>query len=162
MRPFKPLVMAGCCLRQLTVADLPACRRLDQQSLGGLWSLEQWQAELEQPTALVLGVESAACGQLLGLAAGRLVVDELQITAVAVEPHQRRLGLGRWLLDTLLEVAAAAGCTFAVLEVDVANTAARALYGCFDFKVSGRRRNYYRDGSDAVLLHCDLGHRLFS
>lgn len=162
MQPFKPLAAAGCCLRQLTVADLAACLHLDRQSLGGLWNPEQWQAEFEQPTAVVLGVESTVCGQLLGVAAGRLVVDELQITAVAVQPHQRRRGLGRWLLETLLAAAAAAGGTFAVLEVDAANTAARALYGCLDFKVSGLRRSYYRDGSDAVLLRCDLGHRLHS
>ena len=168
MQPFKPLkppVTVGCGLRRLTVNDLAACHHLDQSSLGGLWSLEQWQAELKQSTALVLGVVSDVesepamvngQGQLLGLAAGRLVVDELQIMAMAVQPRHRRRGLGRWLLETLLQSAAAAGCRCAVLEVATTNTAARAFYGCFNFKMNGLRRNYYRNGSDALILHCEL------
>jgi ribosomal-protein-alanine N-acetyltransferase len=38
------------------------------------------------------------------------------------------------------------------LEVSEANGAARALYAAAGFEEAGRRRRYYADGSDALVL----------
>jgi ribosomal-protein-alanine N-acetyltransferase len=103
-------------------------------------------------------------GQLLALACGWLVVDELHITAVAVDPAHRRQGLGRRVLELLLERAAAAGAAHATLEVAASNGAAVALYGRCGFSTAGVRRAYYRNGDDALVqwrrLHDAQGVRI--
>lgn len=136
-------------LRSLRPHHLEACLGLDQLSLNGLWSASQWATELADPrrpgTGIWLGDELAA------MACGWLVLDELHITLVAVAPHRRRLGLGRQVLNALLEAGGRAGARHATLEVADGNHAACALYRAAGFKAAGRRRGYYRNGDDALI-----------
>jgi ribosomal-protein-alanine N-acetyltransferase len=90
-------------------------------------------------------------GELLALACGWLVLDELHITAVAVTPERRRQGLGRQILALLLRRGHGLGALRATLEVARSNFEARALYGCFGFQEAGVRRAYYRNGEDALI-----------
>ncbi len=134
--------------------DGAACLALDRLALGGLWSLEQWQRELLEPARPVLGRRDQE-GRLLALVSAWLVAEELQITALAVHPAHRRLGLGREVLQALLNLARQAGADRACLEVSCANQAARQLYASLGFAEVALRRGYYRNGDDAVveLLH---------
>jgi len=136
-------------LRPLKPADLEACLALDGLALGGLWTPAQWQRELEDDRRPGLGVWRGA--DLLAMASGWLVVDELHITLVAVAPTQRRLGLGRRVLQGLLAAARQGGAERATLEVASGNSAARALYGGCGFRDAGIRHGYYRNGDDALI-----------
>lgn len=138
----------------LNTAWLSACLDLDQRCLRGLWSEVQWRRELEESQRFCLGLTEGE--RLLGLACGWVVVDELHITAVAVDPDRRRGGLGRTLLDALLQRARKEGARHATLEVASDNTAAIGLYASFGFQIAGRRSNYYRDGRDALIQWCRL------
>ena len=82
---------------------MEACLALDQASLGGLWTREQWQQELSQSDRLCVGLLIEQ--RLIAVACGWLVVDELQIGALAVAPNQRRKGHGRQVLMALLQEA---------------------------------------------------------
>jgi len=154
--PNEPLAL------ELGRQHLRVCLELDQRALGGLWSEAQWRSELEDPRRPCWGLEQR--GQLLALACGWLVVDELHISAVAVDPSHRRQGLGRRVLELLLERAAAAGAAHATLEVAAGNGAALALYGRCGFSTAGVRRAYYRNGDDALVqwrrLHDAQGVRI--
>jgi ribosomal-protein-alanine N-acetyltransferase len=130
--------------------DLCDCLSLDRQALGGLWSKEQWQRELIEPQRPVVGLRDSE-GVLLALASAWLVVDELHITAVAVHPDHRRLGLARRVLEALLRLASQAGAERATLEVSSANAPAIALYTSLGFKDVAVRRAYYRNGEDALI-----------
>lgn len=130
-------------------ADQHACHGLDQRALGGLWTLEQWSRELEEPRRPCLGLSDG--NQLLALACGWLVVDELHITAVAVAPEQRRQGLGIQVLQALLQHSAGLGARHATLEVAAGNAAALALYARLGFQTAGVRHRYYRNGEDALI-----------
>jgi ribosomal-protein-alanine N-acetyltransferase len=89
--------------------------------------------------------------ELVALASGWLVVDELHITAVAVAPAWRRQGLGQRALAGLLERARELGAERATLEVAAANLAGRALYAAAGFREAGIRHGYYRNGDDALI-----------
>ena len=86
------------------------------------------------------------------------------LTPLAVDPAHRRQGLGRRVLELLLERAAAAGAAHATLEVAASNGAAVALYGRCGFSTAGVRRAYYRNGDDALVqwrrLHDAQGVRI--
>jgi ribosomal-protein-alanine N-acetyltransferase len=144
-----PAHRSGAALIQLGAEHLEVCLALDQLALGGLWNRDQWRAELLDPRRPCLGLLLEQ--RLLGLACGWLVVDELHITAVAVDPAQRRQGLGRTLVDALLHEARQQGAHHATLEVSSANSAAMALYGACGFRCAGVRRGYYRNGDDALI-----------
>ena len=92
----------------------------------------------EPPSPLVVGV---CCAWV--------VAGEVQILEVATHPSARREGVGG-----LVVRAACDRCTEgdAFLEVRATNAAALGLYRKLGFDEEGRRRGYYNDGEDAVLM----------
>jgi [ribosomal protein S18]-alanine N-acetyltransferase len=91
-----------------------------------------------------------------GLVLARLAADRAEILTLAVAPPARRRGIGTALLRGAAAEAAARGGTRLFLEVSARNTAARALYEGAGFRQVGRRRSYYTDGSDALVLALPL------
>ena len=141
--------LAALHLAALAPEHLEACLNLDQRSLGGLWNQAQWHSELAEERRPGMGLWRE--GALVAMASGWLVVDELHITVVAVDPEQRRRGLGQQVLKALLLEAGQQGALHATLEVSPANTAAVALYRRLGFRDAGVRRGYYRNGEDALI-----------
>ncbi len=129
--------------------NLNACIKLDQLVLEGLWSKQQWKKELSDSKRLCLGIFDRS--NLIAFVCGWLIVDELHLTAIAVHPLHRRLGLAKVVLTNLLLIATKKGCRRATLEVNSSNSAALALYKSSGFETAGSRRNYYKNGSDALI-----------
>ena len=110
------------------------------------WSEAAIAAQLALPGTF--GLADPAGGMLLA----RVAADEAEILALAVAPAARRQGCGAALLAAAEARAAALGARVMHLEVAEHNHAARALYGRAGYGAAGRRRAYYRDGGDALLL----------
>lgn len=69
-----------------------------------------------------------------------------RIYSVAVDPAQRRRGLGSQLISSVIH-RMPKRCTSLVLEARPDNTSARALYARLGFVCTGTRPDYYVDGS---------------
>ncbi len=87
-----------------------------------------------------------------GMAMLRVTADEAELLTVAVLPAARGAGVGAALLGAAIAEAARRGAGRMFLEVAEGNAAARALYDRHGFAPVGRRRNYYPDGSHALVL----------
>lgn len=87
-----------------------------------------------------------------GLVLARVAADEGEILTLAVQPAARRRGFGRALLDAARRGAAERGAARLFLEVAADNGAARALYAAGGFAEIGRRRAYYQNDVDALVL----------
>jgi|TARA_E500000178_G_C16942017_1_gene716900 ribosomal-protein-alanine N-acetyltransferase len=134
-----------------------ACVALDRRCLGGFWSENQWHQELQDPQQrLCLGSVLAGSGELVGVCSGWMIVDELQLMLVLVDPRCRQGGLATALVSELLSQARTRGCQQATLEVAATNAPALALYRKLGFTTSGKRRRYYCNGDDALLQWRDL------
>jgi ribosomal-protein-alanine N-acetyltransferase len=102
------------------------------------------------------GLLAAQQDQPLGFALGRVQADQAEILTIAVRPGARGQGVGRALLNALLAEAAKRGALDLFLEVAEPNAAARALYAGAGAKEVGRRRRYYADGVDALVLRLSV------
>jgi ribosomal-protein-alanine N-acetyltransferase len=91
-----------------------------------------------------------------GFVLARVAADEAEILTLAVAPAARRLGHGGVLLAGAMAAAVARGAAAMFLEVAEPNAAARALYAAAGFAEAGRRRRYYPDGADALVLRREL------
>lgn len=149
MAPSPPAAAAAARLEPLNPHHLQPCLALDQRCLGGLWTPSQWRIELGDARRPGLGAWHQ--GALLAMACGWLIVDELHITLVAVDPSQRGQGLGGRVLEALLNEGRCCGAERATLEVASTNAAALRLYARAGFREAGRRRGYYRNGDDALI-----------
>lgn len=85
-----------------------------------------------------------------------IVWEEAHITTFAIHPAYRGRGFGKRLFAHALEHIALRGCKEVLLEVRVSNTIAQKLYRDFGFLPVGRRRGYYSDGEDAILMKKNL------
>mgnify|MGYP005847783071 CR=1 FL=1 len=144
-------------LHPLTEADLGPILALDHLCFGGLWTEDGYRRELDSPNSILLGIEDCEPPQeppqsLLALGCLWAIVDEAHLTIVAVHPQQRRRGLGQLILWGLLRAACDRQLARATLEVNAKNRAARSLYEQFGFQEAGRRRRYYANGDDALIL----------
>lgn len=91
-----------------------------------------------------------------GMVLARMADDEAEVLTLAVAAAAQRQGIGRRLLATAMAEARSRGARSIVLEVAVNNAPARALYEAAGFAEVGRRRHYYADGADALILRALL------
>ncbi len=91
-----------------------------------------------------------------GFVLARVAAEEAEILTLAVHPAARRRGRGAALLAGAMMGAAARGAEAMFLEVAESNAAGRALYAAAGFSEVGRRRRYYPDGGDALVLRRSL------
>lgn len=91
-----------------------------------------------------------------GMLLGRIVANEAEILTLAVVPAARRQGIAAALLEAAKTAVAALGGRALFLEVAVGNRGALALYARHGFIEVGRRRRYYGDGSDALIMRAEF------
>ena len=137
---------------QLGILHLNSCIELDQKALKGLWTKSQWEKELSDPKRICIGVIEIETRKLLGLCSAWLVIDQLHITLIAVDPIHQRKGLGKFLISDLIKRSNSLLTTQIHLEVKNTNEPAKAFYKSMGFKIIGNRSNLYRDGSDAIIF----------
>ncbi|MEQ8404802.1 MAG: GNAT family N-acetyltransferase [Oceanicaulis sp.] len=82
----------------------------------------------------------------------RAVAGEAELLTIAVPKDRRGEGLGRRLVEAGMDAARRAGAERMYLEVSEINAPAEALYRKCGFTDAGRRKGYYKDGSDALVL----------
>ena len=114
---------------------------------GEAWSAAQLAGTLTMPgcwARLALAGTTAT-----GFTLCRSIGPDVELLLIAVDPAQRRLGIGERLLRQSLADASARGALDLLLEVREDNDAARQLYARAGFAEVGRRPDYYsgKDGS---------------
>ena len=120
------------------------------------WSLSQLINACRDERYEVWVVEDEA---ISGFAVTQRVLDEVTLLNIAVDPVCQGQGLGRQLLNAILENALASGAQRCLLEVRHSNEPARALYASLGFLVDGTREGYYpaeQGREDALLMSKSL------
>ena len=131
---------------------LDAVARLEQICFSQPWTRTQLQEELENDLARVF-VAVDDDGNVLGYGGLHYVLDEADVTNIAVFPEARRQGVARAVLTAMDAFCIANNMAFLTLEVRASNEAAIALYRGAGFqKVGVRKRFYSRPTEDAVLM----------
>lgn len=137
-------------IRPATADDLDAVVALEQACFGAeAWSAGLVAGELTADTRVVLvhdddGVD--AYGTV------GVVADVADLHRIATRPQRQGQGLGRGLLDALLEAARGEGAERMLLEVADTNVPARTLYERAGFTTIATRRRYYPSGADALVM----------
>ena len=146
-------------IRQMLESDVPAIHAIERMSYPFPWSEGIFRDCIRVGySCRVFDLE----GQIMGYGVMSSGADEAHILNLCVRPTFRVRGLGRRMLEHLMELAASAGMQDIFLEVRPTNTAAIRLYQALAFEQVGMRRGYYQavDGrEDAVVLRRSLRDR---
>lgn len=139
-------------VERMTAAHIPALAALEKACFSHPWSEQALRDELDNPTA-VFFVAVGETGDVLGYVGMHHILDEADITNVAVFPRARRQGVGRALIQAVADYALAQALVRVTLEVRASNAAAIALYEGFGFVQDGRRPRFYSAPTEDALLY---------
>ncbi len=135
-------------IKPINEKDIDLCYELDSNTIS-LWSKKQWNEEFKKEGIKVFGI--LLSNTVIGICVFQVIHDEAQINFFAVNHKYREKGFGTYLMRFLIDKCKKLNINKLFLEVSHTNSAAEKFYSRFDFSTVGRRKNYYKDGSDALL-----------
>lgn len=136
--------------------DLERVLEIETASFPRPWSRRHFQDEMESPGSFPLVAQSGD-REVAGYLCLKQVLDEAEILDVAVAPSFRGRGVGRVLVDRAVAFCRERELSLLCLEVRVGNEEAISLYRRLGFVEVGRRKNYYENGDDAILMDLSIG-----
>ena len=141
-------------IKEIHKKDIELCIELDSNTIS-LWNKNQWENEFRKEGIKVFGLFLKKL--LIGICVFQVVLDEAQINYFAVSKEFRKKGFGSFLMSYLIKICSELRLSKLLLEVSQNNVSAEKFYRRFDFLTVGIRRNYYKDGSNALLKEKILG-----
>ena len=135
-------------IKNINEKDIDLCYELDSSTIS-FWTKKQWASEFKKEGIKVVGLFLSSL--LIGICVFHVVLDEAQINFFAVSHKYRKKGFGTYLMSYLINECKKLNVHKLFLEVSHTNSTAEKFYSRFEFSTVGIRRNYYKDGSDALL-----------
>lgn len=145
--------------RRMTALDIPDVLELEEAVYGGQpWNQTTFMAELQKSgTALYLVMTLPAINAMVAYGGISFRRTEAHITNIAVTPLFQQQGIGRWLMNLMIDQARLLDIHTVSLEVRLDNVHAQALYRSLGFVPGRIRRGYYTDEhADALEMALSL------
>lgn len=130
--------------------DIKEIAMLDKECFSVPWSEDSFMADVKNPLAYY--VLARIDGELCGYCGIYKVLDEGQITNIAVKEKFRRRGIAAKILEKIIEYAKVNEIKSISLEVRQSNIAAITLYQKYGFLPIGLRKNYYHSPTENAML----------
>lgn len=137
-------------LREMLVEDLDQVMEIEKDLFHVPWTREGYFTFLTKENTMFLVVEEKE--QILGYCGLLMVLDEGDVTNVAVRRDRQREGIGNFLMESMIRLAKEQGIIKIHLEVRQSNDTAIRLYERLGFTRDGIRRNYYENPVENAIL----------
>lgn len=138
--------------RPMSMGDLDVIMEIEPQIYSHPWTRGNFSDSLKSGySAWVLMLHE----QIIGYSLVMMVMDEAHLLNLSVAKAYQKQGLGRLLLEKMIEIARANQASNMFLEVRPSNISAIALYENMGFNEMAIRRGYYpaaHGREDAVLM----------
>jgi ribosomal-protein-alanine N-acetyltransferase len=142
--------------RPLVAADLDRVAAIERAVFTDPWPRSAFEGLLAERHVRLLAADGDD-GRLAGYGMCAVAADQGEILNLAVDPASRHRGLGRALLEAMLDGMRQDGVTAVHLEVRQSNHAAIRLYTLAGFRSVSLRRAYYRNPTEhAVTMTLDV------
>ena len=139
-------------IRQMRLDDIEYVSRLERRCYTLPWSSGAYVTEVGNSNAYYT-VATLDDSGIVGYCGMWVIMDEMHMTTIAVDPAVRGLRIGERLLLDLIREGILRGAERATLEVRERNTVAHNLYVKYGFEDVAVRKNYYSDnGENAIIM----------
>lgn len=144
--------MSKIIIRDMREDDIDEVLDIEKKSFKTPWSRDAFKKEVNE-NKLARYIVASIDGKVIGYGGIWLIVDEGHITNIAVHPSFRGLGIGKLLVEGLIEICKNRGISRMTLEVRKSNKIAQSLYKKYGFRECGIRPGYYTDTKeDAIIM----------
>ena len=135
-------------IRKIDSKNSKSCYELDLKSIKH-WNQNQWEKELEKDYINAMGI--FLNNSIIGVCVIHKIYDEAEIRYLSIHPSYQKRGLGKKLINQIMKECKNENIKSIFLEVSIKNKQALSFYKNSGFKTIDIRKNYYKDGSDALI-----------
>ena len=137
-------------ITEMTIKDFEEIKEILQTDFDEFWTANVLKSELESDLSkyIVAKIDE----KIVGFAGVIILPDDVEITNIVTKKQERKKGIGKELLDKLIEIAKQTGKDNISLEVNEKNIVAISLYKKAGFKEVGIRKKYYNGIDDAIIM----------
>ena len=141
--------MKNLVINTMTTSDLDNIQDVLQSDFDDFWSYSILKSELfnENSKVIVAKLDNT----IVGFASIWKAVDDAHITNIVTHKKYRKLGIASKLLEELIKMAKSYNVQSLTLEVNEENIPAQNLYKKYQFKILGKRKNYYKDKAAIIM-----------
>jgi ribosomal-protein-alanine N-acetyltransferase len=126
---------------RMRIEDLPEVQQIENSAYPYPWTLGNFRDSLQSGYEAWLVREAA--GALAGYFLVMMAVDEAHLLNITVRRDLHGRGLGRMLLDKVVQIARGKRMASVLLEVRPSNVRALSVYQAYGFSLIGQRKGYY-------------------
>ncbi len=141
-------------IRKAGINDVDGIMSVERTGISHPWDKASIEATVKDDNKVC--VVACAGDEIVGYIYASYVLDEAEIGNICVLPELRGQGVGRKLMEELLNILISVEVTRVFLEVESDNEGAIALYEKCGFVRYNERKDYYGKGCDALLYSCQI------
>lgn len=137
-------------ITEMTFEDFEEIKEKLQTDFDEFWTPSILKSELE--SGLSKYVVAKNDEKIVGFAGVIILPDDVEITNIVTKKQERKKGIGKLLLDKLIEIAKQTEKDNISLEVNEKNIVAINLYKNAGFQEVGIRKKYYNGIDNAIIM----------
>ena len=134
----------------MTISDLDEIKDSLTTDFDDFWKYEIFKEELVNNNSKYLVLRYN--GEIVAFGGIKIILDEANLMDIVTRKNMRNQGFAKVLLNELIILSKKNNCTSITLEVNENNKPAILLYENFNFKKVGKRKKYYQNGDNAILM----------
>lgn len=137
-------------IEKMTLVDFEAIKEKLQSDFDEFWSPGILKSELENSNSKYIVAKEN--NEIIGFAGIIVTPIDVEITNIVTKKSNRKKGIGKLLLDKLIEMAKELKSEKISLEVNEKNNIAIHLYENCGFEKVGLRKKYYNGENNAIIM----------
>ena len=146
--------MENIIVEKMTIEDALKIEKNFEEKFDDFWNINILKSELLNDNSLYFVAKKH--NEILGFVGILINVDFTEITNIVVKKDFRKSGIGKMLLEKIIEETKKKNKDIIYLEVNENNKSAINLYEKYKFQEVGRRKKYYNQKDDAILMNLKI------
>lgn len=141
---------------KMEISDFELIKNSLKSDFDDFWNENILKQELLNENHIFLVVKDTISDEILGFAGIEIVLDEAELMNIVIRKNKRGLGIGKSLMEKIINIAKENNIKILKLEVNEKNLIAINLYKSFGFKQTGIREKYYNNHDSAILMDLEI------
>lgn len=141
-------------INNMTLSDFELIKENLKSDFDDFWNENVLKQELLSENRKYIVAEEN--GEILGFAGVSICDKEAELMNIVVKKNNRGKGIGKALLEKIIEILKLEKLEVLKLEVNSKNAVAFNLYSDLNFSVVGVRKKYYNGVDNAILMDLKL------
>lgn len=143
-------------IEEMKISDFELIKNNLESDFDDFWNENSLKQELLNKERIYIIAKDLDKNEILGFAGISCVLDEAELMNIVVKRNKRRNGIGKALLEKIINICKENNIKLLKLEVNEINLPAINLYKSFGFIQTGIRKKYYNNCDSAILMDLNL------